>query len=232
MSAPWTMFSDGAAAYIHDLGKSDLASDAGIDDRSALSSLARAIADIDSVRVAMIDEYGFPLLPLLRRFRTKRSSDPRDKVFALLGLADRRYQENLGPDYRLSKSEVMFQTTVTIMTETSTLDALAGTVAGPESTPSWTTNWDDYAPDSDQERLSCLHLYNASDNIGEQPWLNQESRLNLRGYYVDTISFLDTEAPTSGLSRMRGVLDKTDAFWRTICADLLYIEQAERQRRA
>ncbi|KAL9087138.1 MAG: hypothetical protein Q9165_006789 [Trypethelium subeluteriae] len=107
MSAPWTMLSSGAAAYTCELASSDLMLIGDDDTRFPLWKLAKAIVDIESIRVAKVDNFRFSLLPLLRRFRTKRSSDPRDKVFALLGLADQQIQASLEPNYNLTKEEVI-----------------------------------------------------------------------------------------------------------------------------
>ncbi|KAL9079714.1 MAG: hypothetical protein Q9157_001440, partial [Trypethelium eluteriae] len=245
MSAPWTMLSSGAAAYTHELASSDLMLIGGDDTRSPLSSLAKAIVDIESIRVAKVDDLRFPFLLLLRRFRTKRSSDPRDKVFALLGIANQQIQDSLEPNYNLTKEEVMLRTTVVLISESRSLEILAGRVAGPGHACSWTTDWAQFPVDNEQERTSCLHLYNASGGLAGSLRLHGRSLLELSGYFVDTICFLTTEAPEYGTARMRGVLamwessweqwsrsskymDKMDAFWRTVSGDLLYVEPTER----
>ncbi|RDW63429.1 hypothetical protein BP6252_10974 [Coleophoma cylindrospora] len=243
MSAPWTMLSEAAATYVKELAASDLIS--GIYTRDPISRLANDILDIESVRIARVNGLRPPFLSILRRFRTKKSSDPRDKVFGLLGLADEEAFASLAPDYSLSREKVMLRTAVEVIFKSSGLEALAGSVTGPSSVPSWMTDWAEPPMGSELERLSRLHLYNASRSQAGITRLHGDSLLELQGYFVDTINFVGVELPADGIVRMKETLaewktnwfaetrssqyrDKHDAFWRTISADTSYVESTQR----
>lgn len=66
------------------------------------------------------------LLRLLQRFRNRRASDPRDKVYALLSLVSKNIDgPHIVPDYTLSDSEVYTQRTFKIMQESKPLAVLS-----------------------------------------------------------------------------------------------------------
>lgn len=265
ISAPWTMFAEGAATYVRELATSDLSennlnehdprsrlslpsglprlSKAHPDDRDPLSHLSKAILDLEAVRIARIDEVRLPLLSMLRRFRTKKSSDPRDKIYALLGLARESIQASIKPDYGLNEHEVMLQTTIAVITETRGLEPLAGRVAGPDYLNSWSTNWYDLPAGHERERLDCLGFYDASNGQSGIARLHGQALLELQGYCIGEVEYIGDEAPEDGFDRLRGFVtrweqiwanlcasssdsiyaDEAGAFWRTITADTLYV---------
>jgi hypothetical protein len=256
------MLAEGAATYVHGLAMSDLKEssrddrgpfsilamsdlkESSRDDRDPLSILAKAILDLESVRIARIEETRLPLLSMLRRFRTKKSSDPRDKVFALLGLSGEQIQASVKPNYSLSGDEVMLRTTIAVISENRRLEPLAGRVAGPEYLHSWVTNWHELPAGNERERLDCHRLYDASGGQPGIAHLHGQALLKLQSYFIGEIEYLDAEAPDSGFDRLRyfvtrweqnwaniqassssvGYTYEADAFWRTITADTLYVE--------
>ena len=48
-----------------------------------------------------------PLYPMLVRSRTSDATDPRDKLYTVLGLVDEREDAGLQPDYTLGVEEVL-----------------------------------------------------------------------------------------------------------------------------
>lgn len=234
------MLAEAAATYIHELGTSDLTV-RDFDDRDVLSTLANIVLDLESVRIARIDEVRLPLLSLLRRFRSKKSSDPRDKVFALLGLAREHIQSSLKPDYNLSRDQIMLQSTIATISESRDLESLAGHIAGPMYLHSWMTNWSQLPAGHERERLDCHRLYNASGGNPGIAYLHGEGILEIRGYFVGEIEFIGREAPDSGFDRLRSSVKdwqwtcndryfvqiiRDDSFWRTVTADTLYVGSA------
>lgn len=237
------MLAEGAATYVQELATSDL-KESSLDDRDPLLILSKAILDLESVRIARIEEIRSPLLSMLRRFRTKKSSDPRDKVFALLGLAREHIQALVKPDYGLSEDEVMLRTTIAVISENRGLEPLAGRVAGPEYLHSWVTNWYEPPAGNERERLDCLHFYDACDSQSGIANLHGQALLELQGCFVGEVAYSGDEAPDGGFDRLRGFVtrwdltganswagripydytDRPDAFWRTITADTLYVE--------
>ncbi|KAF2196611.1 hypothetical protein GQ43DRAFT_426245 [Delitschia confertaspora ATCC 74209] len=237
VSAPWTMLAEGAATYVRELATSRS------DDRDPLVVLTKAILDLESVRIARIEEVRLPLLSMLRRFRIKKSSDPRDKVFALLGLAREHIQASVRPDYSLSEDEVMLRTTIAVISEIRGLEPLAGRVAGPDCRHSWVTNWYELPAGNERERLDCLPLYDACGGQCGIARLHGQALLELQGHFVGEVYYVSDEAPDSGFERLRGFVTQweaiwrtigarsssfeADEFWRTITADTLYVESLD-----
>lgn len=119
-----------------------------------------------------------PLLWLLRKFRNKRSSEPRDKIFALLRLAhDLRTEKiffnaglSIDTDYEVSIHTLFSHVAYEIIKETgilwvTTFDLLAKTR---NDMSSWAPDWSsDYAvPGWNQHRMhlhdELFHMFNAS----------------------------------------------------------------------
>ncbi|RFU75896.1 heterokaryon incompatibility 6, or allele [Trichoderma arundinaceum] len=88
---------------------------------------------------------GVGLLWLLRKVLPLSATDPRDKIYAILGLLGVQESEDLGliPDYTLSVSECYQKATLAIMSQSKSLDILT-TDRIPNSTlnlPSWVIDW-------------------------------------------------------------------------------------------
>jgi hypothetical protein len=63
-------------------------------------------ANITRMRENVVDGHEHPLLELLEATRESRCCDPKDRVFALLGLASDVEEESIVVDYMKSRSEV------------------------------------------------------------------------------------------------------------------------------
>ena len=89
----------------------------------------------------------YRLLTLLQQTRTFRSTDPRDKVFALFGLTRTNLAAlNLRADYHLPTTEVYKNLAFTLLRHTphlETLETPRGTTQLSEQLPSWVTDWSD-----------------------------------------------------------------------------------------
>ena len=62
-----------------------------------------------SRRTGTADRYGFPLYEAIHCFSVQLCQDPRDKVYALLGLLERYERDGIQPDYKSSPEEVYVQ---------------------------------------------------------------------------------------------------------------------------
>ncbi|KAK4199557.1 hypothetical protein QBC40DRAFT_340419 [Triangularia verruculosa] len=85
LSCPWTMITKAAASYM--TGQLSTNIDSAYGYVALLSQFARQVRDIEIIR----QDWRNPsrlvsLLPLLRQFRIRNVTDPRDKVYALLGM--------------------------------------------------------------------------------------------------------------------------------------------------
>ncbi|KAF2681084.1 hypothetical protein K458DRAFT_310422 [Lentithecium fluviatile CBS 122367] len=139
-----------------------------------------------------------PLRMLIDTHRFSKSTDPRDKVYAFLGLADRnmapfRSQPNsLVPNYNLSVQEVYLETARVLMTSYRNLSLLSH-VEDPSQTripnlPSWVP---DYSVKLDPYPLRYRgpSYWKASGNLKWEPniFSMANGELELTGYHLDTI---------------------------------------------
>jgi hypothetical protein len=139
-TVPWAMFASAADIYTKDLEElySLLMSKIPRDQVKVLEDCFSRIRDIDKLRIVQGTDASdwrggqarfntkWPLLDLLQKFRDRRASDPRDKVFALLGLArPSNAMSGLLPDYSLSEVEVFRQATLACMYEAGTLSVFS-----------------------------------------------------------------------------------------------------------
>ena len=97
------------------------------------------------------------LLHLAREYRSRKSTDPRDKLYALLGLAE---EMDFEPDYGVSVLEVYRMFVEACIERSGTLDVLSCVDIGSNSDmPSWIPNWSRQG-----SGLKGLHYYDAWDN--------------------------------------------------------------------
>lgn len=94
---------------------------------------------------AWVSENGcnsLPLLDVLRLSRNFACKDPRDRVYALLGLASNLDVLQIDPDYQKSPAEILTDTALRILWASSNLDLLnhVGN-AGEIELPSWAPDW-------------------------------------------------------------------------------------------
>lgn len=219
-----------------------------------LSCFHRQISEIDGTRASWNAVEPSALLPLLRKFRNRGASDRRDKVFALLGLV--KYwggSEPLVPDYDHRLSVVFLETTKHLIRSYKSLAVLSGTKASTkhlgQGFPTWLTDWSHVAPAGEADRLSAQHLYHAAGNPVEGIRLHGQTLLEVGGFPVDRISmtFSGDGVPEK---KLRSIIEwwwrnlpwpggayyedgvagtvatVKDAFWRTICANLIYVPNA------
>jgi Heterokaryon incompatibility protein (HET) len=152
-SADWSMFVAACRNWVTHAASccARTASLIPLDYRKVMDCLSQAINSIEEVRVRYQQKIP-PLLSLLRRFRSRAASDPRDKVYALLAISsegrlsiDGTLQPAIQPDYSLEASEVFVETTTTLIRETGSLSVIAGDVGilrkYRAQLPTWVPDW-------------------------------------------------------------------------------------------
>jgi len=87
------------------------------------------------------------ILTVLQKSRNCSSTDPRDKIFAVLGLAHQKYQKSLPPDYSLTSDEVFMKLAIYLIEEERSLAVLKHITGqidfpDPNTLPSWVPRWD------------------------------------------------------------------------------------------
>jgi hypothetical protein len=175
ISAPWSMFSKAASRcfhHIHHCCAKD-AENIPCDILNVLIDFSERVLDIEKMRsmrkagiTDLIHASSLPtnrashevserssLISLLRRFRNRKATDPRDKVYALLSLA----QQN----YTLSEVEVYTRASLESIYASASLSVLSIDVARKyrQDLPSWVPDWDAPGDFSHNERISTMSLY-------------------------------------------------------------------------
>lgn len=178
--------------------------------QSSISSLASHRVHVMSFMSRADQLQKFPLVALLRVTRVGPilhlgedgtqhldSTDPRDKIFALLGIAqDREVLEELGvyPDYTKSRNEV-YTTTASALLRRGYISILSECCLGrgSKNLPSWVPDWSLPTPetlqDVEQDHLTLCPEFGASgagtqhpDNISSGHRLLRNKRLNIKIY--------------------------------------------------
>ncbi|CBX94633.1 hypothetical protein LEMA_P116360.1 [Plenodomus lingam JN3] len=189
---------------------------------------------------------GLSLIELASRARDFEATDPRDKVFALLGLAndlgplDSR-PSGLVPDYSKTAIEVYTEFARGLILKTCKLDVLSlvNTFPSPDglhSFVSWMPNLDQ--PVATIRGFGFPEKYNAcfsttvdvhlARSLDDEPHI-----LQLRGFQIDTVQFV-TDSPLTFSRKLTLHLEHTtDAIthlWRTHLLPTTPNEMPERQR--
>ncbi|KAK9441676.1 hypothetical protein VB005_06318 [Metarhizium brunneum] len=141
------------------------------------------------------DELKDALLYSLIRFRRFRASDPRDKVFALLGIVKESIQgkDRFNPAYERSTEDVYTQTAIQILEDSNNLLLLAH-VEGEafrqfRSLPSWVPDWS-------CERVVGLGVtgyrrYSASGDVPRSLCIDEHNKsLGVKGVRLDDIMLM------------------------------------------
>lgn len=140
--------------------------------------------------------------PMLVRTRTSLATDPRDKLYSILGLIDDSDDPLLQPDYTMSADEVFTRLSISIVTRSVSLDCLgsAGLVRDID-VPSWVTDWTvqhDRTPspfcmvdrvfNDDNSIKSETNLFDASRGLEPDISIDMTGRrLSVCGFVFDTI---------------------------------------------
>ena len=136
---------------------------------------------------------GASLVDLLSTTRTCLASDPRDKVFALLGLMTVQHTApSLRPDYTKSKEEIFAEATVFCIQVTEDLDILSHIQSPLQTDASWVPDFSD--PVSPTElRDQFRTTLRCSEKVPEQQYIFPELKsldskhLTVEGFILDSI---------------------------------------------
>jgi len=182
-----------------------------------------------------------PLYDLLWQYRCHQATDPRDKIYALLGFLTEDARGELVPDYTLSKKEVYKRAVLQDVRATKTLKILKGHRSVPADLPSWIYDW--AAPmeltDWHWERQRLRNgEYSASGHEDACLHCDNNYKLSLGGIYLDTVTTVGrhitkntcvdavttwlqiVDLPSRNTDPYIGGGDYQCAFWRTLTRDL------------
>ncbi|KAE8444356.1 hypothetical protein EG329_000666 [Mollisiaceae sp. DMI_Dod_QoI] len=124
-------------------------------------------ASIDGIRSPKEHEKCTDLIELLQRFRSSQATDPRDKVYGMLGLAEEAFRKRLKIDYEKKVADVYTDVAKTLIMHSRDVSFLADCFYRPEElsdAPSWVPNWTARLPPSyvSLHELSIKAPFNAS----------------------------------------------------------------------
>jgi hypothetical protein len=159
------------------------------------------------------------------------ATDPRDKLFALLGMAPDVEDEAFDPDYMESPESVYTRMTAKIFTKNRSLALLCAAGIGLErnlnSLPTWVP---DYSTAPTVAPLGISPAFRASGTSAIQPQCIDRRKLKLTGIIIDTVdklgsisqykdSLKDIRMHEEGFHRYPTGIPWGEAVWRTAIAD-------------
>ncbi|KAI0436917.1 heterokaryon incompatibility protein-domain-containing protein [Xylaria telfairii] len=154
---PWELFVQGAQA----MASLDLNID--IEHKKLLSFFARQVLNVETLRTEWKAGNGTNLLSLLQKFSDRKATDERDKVYALLGLANEK--DLLIPDYSVGIHELYEKTVISLIKNHRSLAPLSGDLRRKNSQSqglgSWVPDWGAIINESDRKRMALQSVYDA-----------------------------------------------------------------------
>jgi hypothetical protein len=253
MVIPWNMLAKFAVGYndalcstytsVSAMNRSSifnsLKEDRSIDDRDPLGELRRLILEVEAPRQLLSSNIKLDPLRTLQQFHNRQATDPRDKVFGLLGLLK---EMPIQPDYNMGVGEVFTQVSTNVLVQSQSLDLLAGHRSSKQSElASWCSNWADTCGAQEWQRLICLRHYRASRDLQGHVRLHHTNSgpvLEVEAKAVARIRWtVSTSAPEDGASRFKAIHEQwkqemhgwssSDAFWRSLCGDMLFTGEGQ-----
>lgn len=268
VSAPWSMFSRAASAclqHMHDCCAKEL-DRVPRDLMNVLQDFGERVTDVDNLRntslgkmfhISSLFEPGMDrirrsfcpaerrsLISLLRQFRERKASDPRDKVYALLSLVqDDSKRAPLMPDYSLSTAEVYTMAAVESIYSSGSLSVLTVDNARKyrQDLPTWVPDWEAPGDFGHNTRLDYTTLYDACATypVDSDTVKVRDRALVIEGLSIDVIIkcgptmlsdsheiFMETLSEwlfqSRGFRAVTGTTNVEKLLWRVFCADVLY----------
>lgn len=141
------------------------------DQTKVIEDFCDRIMDITALRTRLRTPGRIRLLSLLQLFRDRRATDPRDKVYALLGLSRapiskswKPGKKQLIPDYTLSEAEAFRQATLECIHQETSLSVLSTDLGRKfrNDLPSWVPDWGAPGSISYGLRAAAVDLYQAT----------------------------------------------------------------------
>ena len=256
VSAPWSMLARAVSNFInHSRSCCFQSMIIPRDQANVLLDFTQRILDITNLRLEHRDTKLFhssmdntSLLPLLRRFRNRKSTDPRDKIYALLALAR---SAELVPDYTLSEQEVFRRATLEVIYASKSLSVLSTELGRKfrSDLPTWVPDWGAPGTYMDTTRADAIKLYRIDTGIADQSTVRsvEAQVLEVEGVSIDRIAEVGEVMWGDSIESSKNTIwswwkalwkSKIDIlnpklnFWRLLCADVIFFEsEVARMRR-
>ncbi|KAJ3545639.1 hypothetical protein NM208_g2414 [Fusarium decemcellulare] len=250
--APWELFSHAARNYEHhrkDCCQNHYKYLHGNDIRH-VEHFYRTIIELDDLRhkwQSILKNQApikINLRELLWQFRSRDTTDPKDKVFVLFPLVnDWGNQDQMEADYNMEIRRIYRAVVEKVMAIDESLLILMGNTEKSKDLidlPSWVPDWTIKPPQFESERLERTKLFNASKGIKPKPKFHGQKVLELGGVRFDSIT-TTSEIMVYGdddetlevfrswynllcdnqpiMSRYPTKEPRMAAYWRTLCMD-------------
>jgi len=169
---------------------------------------AKWTCDLESLR----------LLSLLTRFRDRKASDPRDKVYALLSMTwTPPGRTSLVPDYSLSKTEVFRRAALESIYTTESLSIFSTELGRKlkDDLPSWIPDWEAPGGYMYTARAKAIDLYNANREKATPLTIKpmNDTALRLRAFKIMTVAELGETMLGEDTAYTRQTLRKWWYMW-------------------
>ncbi|KAL8917848.1 MAG: hypothetical protein Q9172_005670 [Xanthocarpia lactea] len=210
-SVPWTTFYFAAAYIFYRAGREPCPSPLKDSGYEALFTLCSLLFNSTMSEDSRRQETG--LLRLLTQFRHCEATDPRDKVYALLGMAsDMPDDADLKRNYAKPVAKVYQDLVEFIVTKDRNLDILrACQMSRPEhDLPSWVPDWSRASSFQVLNSLASTFPNRASgDSVAVTHFPEDSSTLVTQGVYVDiVIEISDSSISTSDSAPRNSLVDR------------------------
>ncbi|KAI1281447.1 heterokaryon incompatibility protein-domain-containing protein [Xylaria sp. FL0933] len=148
-----------------------------------------SLLDIDSAN-SLLQEGS--LLNIIRAYRRKLTSEPRDKVFGILGVLPEVVRKEFLVDYSLSVKEVYTNVVDFLLNTTNRLDVICESIHFPKQNgianlPSWVPDW---SQNPEITALGYSYRFNAADDTDadwEFPDPQRRNELEISAIYIGTV---------------------------------------------
>jgi Heterokaryon incompatibility protein (HET) len=168
------------------------------------------VLKVEASRFRFRERNNMTILELMLAVRTSESTDPRDKIYALLGLS--KDGELIRPNYLDDVSREYQDASTTFIKKYHTLDCLSGEQDSSHSSaidlPSWVANWDISPSYSPLAFVGAPAGYCAGSNHPCSAEFGDDGRLVLKGLNTDFVAQIgdlylpDNEEDPGGDSRV------------------------------
>ncbi|KAJ5065955.1 heterokaryon incompatibility protein-domain-containing protein [Bipolaris maydis] len=174
---------------------------------------------------------------VLRSYRNRLCQDPRDRIYGLLGLVDRKDRAGVEPDYSLSIQEVYIQAMETILAHAD-CDLKCFTGSGFNSKrhqlPSWvrdfSTPLDSITTNFEMSRHYLYRLYDAALGTDSDLKVLSQSMLVGTGILVDEIIQVSMTLQTRDWQPVWKVFDQWQNVMTSSWSDYRYMSRSDERR--
>ena len=204
--------------------------DASIPFNTAIWDNLYAVTEIQALQDIQLKGKQTDIYRLLNLSRVVFSTDPRDKVYGLLGLMNEFLANLIKPDYTDTVLNVYRSFTLATIEATGSLDIIRHTVPTADSTiPSWIPNLT-VAPETSALTLGENSFATSGSSLASIQTLPDGRLLSCQGFIIDRFDGMgtmwakdwspDSVVPTKGTADPYGTFEAVrDAIWKSLIAN-------------